>query len=64
LTYRLEGLDLGLLGRVVQGILHVVHGDTTLTAADLRQLRHTLECTILCSEIENGCPIVGEVLGE
>jgi hypothetical protein len=52
-TYRLEGCDLGRLGELVQTILHVVDGHTTVHAIEtrVRDLGYALVSAVLSLEI-------------
>jgi len=63
---RLEGLDLGLLAPVVDRVLHVVDGETTLGLFELvvAELRDTLVAPVLGAEIEDRSPVVGEVFAK
>ena len=67
-TYRLEGGDLGVLAGVghIDVVLHVVDGHTASGAveADVGDLLDTLEGAVLGPEVEDGSPVVGEVLSE
>jgi hypothetical protein len=65
-AYWLEGLDLGLLSSVVDGVLHVIDGEAAPGRLKLvvSELRDPLVAAVLCPEIHDCCPVVGEIVAE
>jgi hypothetical protein len=63
-TYRLECSNLGFPPRIYKAILHVINGYAAdrAVASSVCFLWNTFVGTIPGLEVQNGCPIVGEVL--
>jgi len=61
-TYRLEGRD-GRLGADV-GCVIDSHSSFGLLETDIGRLANPVEAAIAGSEVQDGCPVVGEIFGE